>query len=100
MTERSSLPKSAVIPKNITKVYKMVLVDRKLKLREIADTLKISKDSVFTIFLENLSMRKLCLKWVPRLLTVDQKQQRIDDSERYLMLLIFMFLNLGVYYTY
>ena len=27
-------------------------------------------------------MRKLCAKWVPRLLTVDQKQERVDDSEQ------------------
>ena len=44
--ERSRRPKSAVIPENITKVYKIVLGDRKLKLREIADTLKISEGSV------------------------------------------------------
>jgi len=31
-------------------------------------------------------MRKLCSKWVPRLLTVDQKQQRVDDSEHCLQL--------------
>src|SRR5438034_6852539 len=31
-------------------------------------------------------MRKLLSKWVPRLLTVDQKQQRVDDSERCLKL--------------
>ena len=41
------------------------------KLREITDTLKISEGSVFTILHEHLSMRKLCSKWVPRLLTVD-----------------------------
>ena len=33
----------------------MVLADGKLKLREIADTLKISEDSVFIILLEHLS---------------------------------------------
>ena len=60
----------------------MVLADHKLKLREIADTLKISEGSVFTILHEHLSMRKLCSKWVPCLLTVDQKQHRVDDSER------------------
>ena len=27
-------------------------------------------------------MRKLCSKWVPRLLIVDQKQERVDDSEQ------------------
>ena len=31
-------------------------------------------------------MRKLFSKWVPRLLTPDQKQQRVDDSERCLEL--------------
>ena len=31
---RSSRPKSAVVPENITKVHKIVLGDRKLKLRE------------------------------------------------------------------
>ena len=46
----------------------------------------ISEGNVFTILHEYLSMRKLCSKWVPRLLTVDQKQQRVDESERCLEL--------------
>ena len=84
--KRSGRPKSAVVPENITKVHKIVLGDRKLKLREIADTLKISEGSAFTIFHESLRMRKMFSKWVPRLLTPDQKQQRIEDSERCLEL--------------
>ena len=65
------------------KVHEMFLADHKLKFREIADTLKISEDSVFILLHEHLSMRKICSKWVPRLLTVDQQQQqRVDDSER------------------
>ena len=67
-------------------VHKIVLGGRKLKLREITDTLKISKGSVFTILHESLGMRKLFSKWVPRLLTPDQIQQRVDDSERCLEL--------------
>ena len=64
----------------------MVLIDRKLKLRGIADTLKISEGSVFAILHGHLSMVKLCLIWVPRFLTVDQKEQRVGDSERCLKL--------------
>ena len=71
-----------VTPENIKKVHKLVISDRKLKLREIAETVKISEGSVFTIMHEHLTMRKLFSKWVPRLLTVDQKQQRVDDSEQ------------------
>ena len=47
--KRSACRKSAVVPEYITNVRKIVLVDHKLKLREIADTLKISESSVFTI---------------------------------------------------
>ena len=45
-----------VIPKNITKVHKIVLGDRKLKLREIADILKISEGSVFIVSHESFGM--------------------------------------------
>ncbi|XP_054737848.1 protein GVQW3-like [Anastrepha obliqua] len=78
---RSGRPNAAVVPEKIKQVHKLVLADRKLKLDDIADIVKISKGSVFTILHDHLSMRKLCSKWVPRLLTVDQKQQRLDDSE-------------------
>ena len=61
------------------KLHKLILVDRKLKLREIAEELKISEGSVFTILHEYLSMRKQCLKWVLCLLTVNQK--RVNSSE-------------------
>ena len=57
-----------------------------LKLRMIAGTLNISEVSVFTILHESLGMHKLFSKWVPRLLTPDQKQQRVQNSERCLEL--------------
>ena len=69
--EHSGCPNLAVVPENSKNLHKLVLADHKLKLCEIAD---------------ELSMRKLCSKWVPHLLTVDQKQQCINDSERFLQL--------------
>jgi ABC-type phosphonate transport system ATPase subunit len=53
-----------------------------MKLIQIAVTLKISKEYVEHIVNEYLDMRKLCSKWVLRELTIDQKQQRIDDFEQ------------------
>ena len=61
-----------VIQENIKKIHKLVISDRKLKLREIAEAVKISEGSVFTIMHKHLTLRKLFSKWVPRLLTVDQ----------------------------
>lgn len=48
---------------------------------------EISKERVGHIIYEYLGMRKLCAKWIPRLLTIDQKQQLVDDSEQCLKLL-------------
>ena len=71
-SERSGRPNVVVTPETIKKFHHIVFENRKLKLHEIADTLKISYGSVS--------------KWVPRLLTVDQKRQRVVDSERCLEL--------------
>ena len=78
------LPKFSSYPRNTKKLHKLVLANCKLELHEIAEELKISEGSVFTILHEHLSMKKLCSKWVLRLLTVDQ--QHINDSERCLQL--------------
>lgn len=84
--ERSGRPNEVVTAENIRKIHKIILNNRRVKLIEIAETLKISKERVGHIVHEYLGMRKLCAKWVPRLLTVDQKQQRVDDSEQCLEL--------------
>ena len=57
--ERSGRPNKVVTLETIKKVHQIVFENRKLKLREIADTLKISYGSVYAILHEYLSMRKL-----------------------------------------
>ncbi|KAF7267661.1 hypothetical protein GWI33_019149 [Rhynchophorus ferrugineus] len=66
--ERSGRTKEVVTDQNIKEIHKMILNGRKLKLNEIADTLKISTDRVHHIIHEYLAMRKLCakLKWILR----------------------------------
>ena len=84
---RSGRPREAVTDENIKKVHKIIFSDRKVKLDDIPETLNISKERVGHIVNEHLAMRKLCAKWVPRELTIHQKQQRIDDSELCLKML-------------
>jgi histone-lysine N-methyltransferase SETMAR len=69
---RERRPKSATTPEIIEEVHDMVLNDRWMKVREIAETLGISKERVGYILHEELDMKKLCARWVPRLLTADQ----------------------------
>ena len=44
----------------------------------ISEELSINKDAVWSIITENLEMRKVCAKMVPKLLSEDQKQQRVN----------------------
>jgi hypothetical protein len=75
-------PKSAIPPEIIEQVHNMVLDDRRIKVREIAQTMGISKELVGYILREELHMKKLCARWVPRLLTADQKRIRMRISEQ------------------
>ena len=47
--ERSGRPNEAVIPENIKNIRKLVMKDRKLKVHELADIVKIS-DGMFLPF--------------------------------------------------
>ena len=64
------------------KVHDMVLEDRRLKVSEIAQVLGISGERAFYILTEELCMKKLSARRVPRLLTPDQNRIRIQMSEQ------------------
>ncbi|KAF7279480.1 hypothetical protein GWI33_007194 [Rhynchophorus ferrugineus] len=85
--ERSGRPKEVVTDEHIKTSHKMTLNDRKLKLNEIADTLKISTERVHYIIHEYLGIRKLCTKWVSHELTFDQKQRWVNDLEQCLKMM-------------
>ena len=78
--ERSGRPKTATTDENIAKVHEMVLDDRRIKVREIAEVMNMSKERVCHILNQHLDMRKLSARWVPRLLTLDQKRVRMKIS--------------------
>lgn len=78
---RSGRPNEAVTPENIKKISEIVLNDRKVKLSDLANTIGISKERVGHIIHECLHMKKLCARWVPRFLTIDQKDQRLRHSK-------------------
>ncbi|XP_023212521.1 uncharacterized protein LOC111615326 [Centruroides sculpturatus] len=74
------------MPEIVEKIHKMVLDDSRLKVRELADMVGISKSAVHCILTENLDMRKLCARWVPRLLTMEQKQRPKNVSIEFLVM--------------
>jgi histone-lysine N-methyltransferase SETMAR len=79
---RKGRPKSATTPEIIEQVHDMVSDDGRIKVRENAETIGISKGRVGYISHEELDMKKLCARWVPRLVTADQKRTRMKISEQ------------------
>ena len=77
---RCGRPNEVTTPETIKKIHKMVLEDRRLKVRELADMAGISKSAVHRILTGNLDMKKMCARWVPRLLTDEQKRRRENIS--------------------
>jgi len=73
---RSGTPSTSRTAENIERVKQMMRADRRLTVRMIAEELSINKDTVWSIITENLEMRKVCAKMVPKLLSEEQKQQR------------------------
>lgn len=84
---RSGRPKTATSEEMVKNVQAIVLTDRRLKLIQIAEATGISKERVSHILHEELGMRKLCARWVPRLITPEQKQHRVATSGQCLQLI-------------
>lgn len=78
---KSGRPAEARSEDNIKKVEEMVLQDRRIKVSIIAHTLGICEASVLTILHEDLGMSKLSARWIPRILTPEQKSCRQEICE-------------------
>ena len=85
--ERPGHPKEVTSQEMIDKIHDIVLNDRRLKAREINETINISVGRVWHILHECLVMRKLSARWVPRLLTADHNRARVVASEQCLDML-------------
>ncbi|XP_037903874.1 protein GVQW3-like [Hermetia illucens] len=73
--EGSGRPKTGTTDDN-----QMVPNDRRIKVRDTADAMNMSKERVCHIWNEDLGMKKLPARWVPRLLTLDQIRDRMNIS--------------------
>ena len=66
-------PETSVTKANITAVKIVVEQDVQLSVKDIASCTGISEGSVQTILKKRLDLRKICARWVPQLLTEEQK---------------------------
>ena len=74
-------PNEITTPEIINKIHDIVLNDPKVKMRKIAEFVSISTERVVNILDTHLCIRQLCARWLPRLLTIDQKRIRAHGEK-------------------
>jgi len=73
---RPGRPKTVITAKFIDQIDKLILEDRRISAKSIAEQLGISRERVGSIIHEDLDIRNLSAKWVLKCLNADQKRQR------------------------
>jgi len=77
-------PKTVTTPEIIDQIQELILEDRQISAKSIAEQLGISREWVGSIIHEDLDMRNLSAKWVPKCLNADQKRQQCQSPEKHL----------------
>ena len=78
---RSGRPSTSRNVEVMDQVREKVLEDRRLTVQEIVTEVGISTGSVHSILTEDLNLRRVSAKFVPKLLTEQQKELRKEISE-------------------
>ena len=72
---KSARPCTSTTDTNIEKVWQLVCSNRRLTICVTVNEVGMDKETVRTILVDTLGMRKVCVKMVPRLLTEELKAQ-------------------------
>jgi len=81
---RPGRPKTVTTLEIIDQIHELILEDRRISAKSIPEQLGISRERVGSIIHEDLDLRKLSAKWVPKCVNADQKRQRCQSSEQLL----------------
>ena len=74
--------KTVTTPEIIDQTHELILEARRISAKSIAEQLGILRERVGSVIREDLDMRKISAKWVPKCLNADQKRQRCQSSEQ------------------
>ena len=77
---RSGRPSTSTSQENVAKICDMIIGDRRLKIREIAKNMGVSYERAQNIIVNELGFSKVSARWVPKLLSVEQKRTRLTMS--------------------
>ena len=78
--ERCGRSKDVRTPELIGQIKNFMDKDHRVSIETISAQFDVGVGSVRTIIREELKMRKICAKFVPRVIREDQKERRCHDS--------------------
>ena len=76
--QRSGRPSATRTGDNTAWVRELVRSDRRLTVKMLADEINMNRETVRLILTEELGIRKICAKMVPRNLTEQQRDARLS----------------------
>ncbi|XP_064479391.1 histone-lysine N-methyltransferase SETMAR-like [Ornithodoros turicata] len=81
--QRSGRP--SISDETVTKVEQAMREDRRVTLDDLNILVpEVSRSTIHRVLTKKLQYRKVCARWVPRMLTEDHKRQRVDSSREFL----------------
>ena len=83
---KSGRPKSASRKEIVSKIKEIIEGDARFTVRDIARKVGISLSTVHLILKKHLKVRKISARWVPHLLTDEQKRQRVKVAKKLLQM--------------
>ena len=83
---KSGRPKSASRKEIVSKIKEIIEGDARFKVRDIARKVGISLSTVHLILKKHLKVRKISARWVPHLMTDEQKRQRVKVAKKLLQM--------------
>ena len=78
---RPGRPSTSTTDENVEAVKEIVLKNRRITIREVAEDVGISVGSCHGILSDVLGMRRVSAKFVPKLLNFDQKNRRMTIAQ-------------------
>jgi hypothetical protein len=76
--ERSGRTSTSTTPENIAKVREAILADRMQTIHDVCEIVGLSYWTVQRNLADNLNMRRISARFVPRLLSENQKAHRVS----------------------
>ena len=81
---RPGRPVTSTTPKNVEKIRELLKTDARLTVRQLSRMTGLSLSRVHLILKKHLKVKKINARWIPHLLTEDQKKARVTMAKKLL----------------